>query len=182
MGGKGRGPVTPSLRQEGEAGGVVLSAIKEETLDRAFAILNERLDPVVDVFEAAGTFRQLVWPVNEPVHDFFARYLEQGIRAGLNSKQSCILMTTQLPVEVRQPAKEWIQSKGEEFTELEGTLFAVKVRELFLGKGISLTQGYLDRGSERVAQVKSALESRSSFDLSEPNSPTDTEKVQFVGK
>ena len=31
------------------------------------------------------------------------------------------------------------------FIELYGTLFAVKVRELFLTKGISLTQGYRDR-------------------------------------
>ena len=135
---------------------VVLTAIGEETLDGAFRLLKDRLDPKVDMFEAASAFRRLSWPVDEPVHDFLARYLEQGIKGGLNSKQVCVFMTSQLPGEVRQAAKEWIQAKDGVFTELDGTLFAVKVRELFLTKGISLTQGYRDRGVERVVQVKEA--------------------------
>ena len=112
--------------------------------------------------------------VNEPVHDFLARYLEQGIKGGLSSKQVCVFVTAQLPGEVRQAAKEWIQAKDGEFTELDGTLFAVKVRELFLTKGISLTQGYRDRGVERVVQVKEAKESYESQNSDETDSPSET--------
>ena len=87
---------------------VVLEAILKDTLDEAFQTLKERLDPAPDQFDAANTFRQLLWPVGESVHDFAARYLEEGLKAGLNARQICIFMTTQLPIEVRLAAKEWI--------------------------------------------------------------------------
>ena len=57
--------------------------------------------------------------MNESVHDYLARYLEQGIKGGLSSKQVCVFMTSQLPDEARQAAKEWILEKD--------SLFAVKV-------------------------------------------------------
>ena len=63
------------------------------------------------MFEAASVFRLLSWPVNEPVHDYLARYLEQGMKGELSSKQVCVFMTSQLAGEVRQAAKEWIQVK-----------------------------------------------------------------------
>ena len=166
---------------------VVLTAIGEETLDETFCLLKDRLDPKVDIFEAASAFRQLSWPVNEPVHDFLARYLELGIKGGLNSKQVCIFMTSQLPGEVRQSAKECIQAKGGEFTELEGTLFAVKIRELFLTKNISLTQGYRDRGVERVIQVKESKEKESkesheSQNSDEIDSPSESDTIHSLRK
>ena len=52
--------------------------------------MKDRLDPKVDVFEAASSFRQLTWPVNEPVYDFLARYLELGIKGGLSVNEPII--------------------------------------------------------------------------------------------
>lgn len=70
---------------------VVLDAIQKEKLDDAFQLLKEQLDPAVDELEAANRFRQLIWPVGEPVHDFVARYLEEGIKEGLSAKQVCVI-------------------------------------------------------------------------------------------
>ena len=66
---------------------VVLAAIQKETLDDAFKLLKERLDPPTDRFPATSKFRQMVWLVGELVYDFFSRYLEEGLRAGLSTKQ-----------------------------------------------------------------------------------------------
>ena len=165
---------------------VVLVAIQKDTLDEAFKILKERLNPTLDVFEAANTFRQLIWSVGELVHDFTARYLEEGLKAGLNAKQVCTFMTTQLPVEVRQAAKEWVKAKEEEFGEADGISFAVKARELLLGKGLALNQGYRDRGPERVSQVRLTDESsraeneESSF--GDTDFPPQSDKVQVIKK
>ena len=114
---------------------VVLEAILKDTLDEAFQTLKERLDPAPDQFDAANTFKQLLSPVGESVLDFAAKYLEEGLKAGLNARQICIFMTTQLPVEVRQAAKEWIIAKGEGFSETEGISFAIKSRDLLYAKG-----------------------------------------------
>ena len=165
---------------------VVLVAIQKDTLDEAFKILKERLDPTLDVFEAANTFRQLIWLVGELVHDFTARYLEERLKAGLNAKQVCAFMTTQLPVEVRQAAKEWVKAKEEEFGEADGISFAVKARELLLGKCLVLNQGYRDRGPERVSQVRLTDESsraeneESSF--GDTDFPPQSDKVQVIEK
>ena len=42
----------------------------------------------------------MTWPPGEYVTDFFARYLEEAIRAQLTAKQGCRFMLTQLPQEV----------------------------------------------------------------------------------
>ena len=39
---------------------VVLDAIKKETLDDAFQLLKNKLDPAIDIFEATDRFRQLL--------------------------------------------------------------------------------------------------------------------------
>ena len=139
---------------------MVLEAILKDTLDEAFQTLKERLDPAPDQFDAANTFRQLLWPVGESVHDFAARYLEEGLKAGLNARQICIFMTTQLPVEVRQAAKEWIIAKGEGFSGTEGISFAIKSRDLLYAKGLSLTLGFRDRGIGKVSTLRSPMWNR----------------------
>ena len=72
------------------------------TLDDAFQLMKDKLDAVIDIFEATDKFRKLLWPVGEPVHVFLTRYLEEGTKAGLTSRQSCEFMITQLPAETQQ--------------------------------------------------------------------------------
>ena len=117
-------------------------------MENAFKLLKDRLDPPADIFEAIERFRLLVWPVGEQVYDLFAQYLEEGLRAGLSTKQVCMFMISQLPTEVRQQAKDWINTKEGDIPEEGGAQFAVKVRDIFLAKGISLTQGYRELGGK----------------------------------
>ena len=95
--------------------------------------------------------------MGESVLDFAAKYLEEGLKAGLNARQICIFMTTQLPVEVRQAAKEWIIAKGEGFSETEGISFAIKSRDLLYAKGLPLTLRFRDRGIEKVSHLRSPM-------------------------
>ena len=65
---------------------VVLTAIKKTTLDEAFQVLKESLDPSIDTFEAAKKFRCMTWSSGELVYDFFAKYLEVALKAKLSVK------------------------------------------------------------------------------------------------
>ena len=64
---------------------VVLGTLGLDSLDAAFTYLVERLDPKTDEFAATEKFRLMTWPPGECVTDFFARYLEEAIRATLTS-------------------------------------------------------------------------------------------------
>ena len=100
----------------------------------------------------------LLWPVGEQIYDF-AQYLEEGLRAGLSTKQVCMFMIRQLPTEVRQQVKDWINTKEGDIPEEGGAQFVVKVRYIFLAKGISLTQGYRELGQGNVTSIQSQDES-----------------------
>ena len=59
---EGRGQAATCIREEGEARRkVVLGVVEKETIEEAFSYLKERLDPELDVFEAATKFRQMTW-------------------------------------------------------------------------------------------------------------------------
>ena len=77
----------------------------------AFTYLKERLDPDEDVFDAAAKFRRMAWSPGEPIQDFFTRYLEEAIKAGLSSKATCVFMVSQPPPEVQLKLKEWAKPK-----------------------------------------------------------------------
>ena len=47
------------------------------------------------------------------MYDFFAKYLEVALKAKLSVKLACIFMTTQLPKEVYQKAKDWLREQPE---------------------------------------------------------------------
>ena len=65
---------------------VVLGTLGLDSLDAVFIYLIERLDPETDEFAAAERFRLMTWPPGECATDFFARYLEEAIRAQLTPK------------------------------------------------------------------------------------------------
>ena len=95
---------------------VVLVAVEKETLAEAFAYLKERLDPEEDIFEAAAKFRRMAWSPGEPIQDFFTRYLEEAVKAGLSAKAACVFMVSQSPVEVQPKLKDWILPKGNDLS------------------------------------------------------------------
>ena len=95
----------------------------------------------------------------------------------------------QLPVEVRQAAKEWIIAKGEGFSETEGISFAIKSRELLYAKGLPLTLRFRDRGIEKVSHLRSPMvEPQNAEDSSFGESSSGIEasrqsnRVQIVGR
>ena len=79
-----------------------------------------------------------------------------ALKAKLSVKFAGIFVTTQLPKEVYQKAKEWLVEKPEDMGEGEGTHFAVKLRKSFAEKGITMDRGYRDTGPERVIRVRAS--------------------------
>ena len=50
---------------------IALEAINEETLEQAFSVLTENLDPPIDLYEATSRYRAMQWSVGERIDDFF---------------------------------------------------------------------------------------------------------------
>ena len=94
-------------------------------------------------------------------------------------KQICVFMITQLPMEARQQAKDWINGKEGDWVEGDGILFAVRIREIFLLKGLHLTVVYRDRGQEKVSTLQSQDPPAETPSESEEISP---QNVQVVGR
>ena len=55
----------------------------------------------------------MAWVPGEPVQDFFVRYLEEAIKAGISAKSACVFMVSQVPLEVRTKLKDWVKAKGD---------------------------------------------------------------------
>ena len=77
--------------------GIVLEAIREDSLDDAFALLRENLDPPVDIYESSRRYYTLVWACGNYVDYYFGRMIREAKRAGYNSRHACVNLVTQLP-------------------------------------------------------------------------------------
>ena len=62
-------------------------------------------------------------------------------------------MTTQLPVGVRQAAKEWIIAKGEDFSGQKESHLLLNL-EILYAKGLSLTLGFRDRAIKILSHLR----------------------------
>ena len=133
---------------------LVLSAIQKESLAEAFNYLKERLDPEEDEFLAAANFRRMTWIPGEAVQDFFARYLEEAVKAKLTPRSACTFMASQAPLEVQQKLKDWVKPKAEAFSVEDALGFGSVLKRLFEEKGIPT-----DRGC-RIQQVTVAEDVR----------------------
>ena len=120
---------------------MVLGAVGKETLDEAFSYLEERLDSEEDMFEAAVNFRQMTWNTGEPVQDFFTRYLEEGVKAGLTARAVCVFMVSQVPSETQQKLKEWVKLKADTLSVDEALQFCTQLRKAFTERGLPLDRG-----------------------------------------
>ena len=119
----------------------VLSAIQKESLAEAFNYLKERLDPEEDEFLAAANFRRMTWIPGEAVQDFFARYLEEAVKAKLTPRAACTFMVSQAPLEVQQKLKDWVKPKGEALSVEDALGFGPVLRRLLEEKGIPTDRG-----------------------------------------
>ena len=120
---------------------IVLSAIQKESLAEAFNYLKERLDPEEDEFLAAANFRRMTWIPGEAVQDFFARYLEEAVKAKLTPRAACTFMVSQAPLEVQQKLKYWVKPKGEALSVEDALGFGPVLRRLLEEKGIPTDRG-----------------------------------------
>ena len=131
-----------------------------DSLEKAFTNLIKHLDPEVDEYTAAESFRSMTWPPSELVTDFLARYfrgrLEEGKAAQLQPKQICRFMITQLPQETQ--AARMVRSAGYGLAEGGSLKMTAEIRKALLYKGIPLDNRYRDIGSEKVFQIGQAKE------------------------
>lgn len=74
---------------------LTLEAIKKDTLDEAFKLLKDNLNPPDDVYEATRKYYTMEWSSGEFVNDFWVRLLREAKRvkhsirqAGVNLKAS----------------------------------------------------------------------------------------------
>lgn len=136
---------------------ICLEAIKEETLEAAFEVLQKNLDPVVDVFEATQQYRSIVWNVGERLDDFFTKLWQVAIRSHHTNKQVCTTLVTQLPTEVRTVAKVWVLGKGEDAVSDKEVRKSLRIiQETMQQKVIPLGHGA--RVTEKVAVKRIELE------------------------
>ena len=128
-------------------------AVKCDSLDSAFKLLKETLDPPVDEYEATKRLHAMLWRPGEQVDDFLAALYKQAKRARYPIRTACVTVTAQLPKVVQGKAKSWIADR-EEVTEVTGREFLVKVREWLTERGIATDLGYRD--FDKVALISAS--------------------------
>ena len=124
---------------------IALEAAKEETLDDAFKFLKYNLDPPIDKYEAVRRFYDLHWPSGEFIDDFCIRLWREAKRADHTVLQACSSLILQLPKQIQQPAKGWLNERGEGFGDKEARGLMVEVRRLLAEKGIAADCGWRQR-------------------------------------
>ena len=130
-------------RREAERS-LALEAIKRDTLDEAFKLLKDNLDPPDDVYEATRKYYAMEWSSGELVDDFWVRLVREAKRAKHSSLQASISLITQLPAEIQSSCKSWIADKGEELSAQSARDFIVKVRSLTSGGKRHSVRPWLD--------------------------------------
>ena len=120
---------------------IVLSAIQKESLAEEFNYLKERLDPEEDEFLAAANFRRMTWTPDEAVQDFFARYLEEAMKAKLTPRAACTFMVSQAPLEVQRKLKDWVRPKEGSLSVEDALGLGSLLKRLLEEKGIPTDRG-----------------------------------------
>ena len=118
----------------------VLEAIKEETLEAAFALLRASLDLPIDQFEAMLSFRRMQWARGARIEVFFDQLRRQAKRAGQSNLAACTALVGELPEEVQPATKTWVKGK-EQCTEKEAREFVMLVQATLRQRGFSLDHG-----------------------------------------
>ena len=120
---------------------LALEAIKRDTLDDAFKLLKDNLDPPDDIYEATRRYYSMEWSCGEFVDDFWVRVLREAKRAKHSARQAAVSLITQLPVEIQAPCKVWIADK-EELSDQNTREFMIKVKLLLVQRGIPTDRGW----------------------------------------
>ena len=120
---------------------VALRVTEKETLEEAFTYLKERLDPEEDEFLAGANFCMMTWSPAEAAEDFFARYLEEAVKAKLHPKSVCVLFVSQAPMEVQPKLKDWVKSKEDTLSANDALGFGPVLKKLIEERGIPTDRG-----------------------------------------
>ena len=121
----------------------VLLAIKEETIEAAFKVLCNALDPPIDELEATERFRSMNWARGVRIEVFFTRLWKEAKRAHVLNRQVCMVLTTQLPSRVHSATKTWIQQQeGDVFTDKQMREFLATVQQNLRQADIPLDYGF----------------------------------------
>ena len=109
---------------------VALEAIKKDTLDEAFKVLKDHLDPPVDVYQATRRYYRMDWSCGEQVNDYFVKMWKEARLSGHSTRHACVNMVSQLPPQIQQTAKAWMVEKHPEgdVSDEAGRSFMVKIR------------------------------------------------------
>ena len=83
---------------------VVLEAAKKDTLKGAFKLLQDHLDPPVDIYQATRRYYVMDWNTGERVDDYFVRMWKEARLSGHSTRQACVNIVSQLS---QQSAKPW---------------------------------------------------------------------------
>ena len=117
----------------------VLEAIKEETLEAAFAMLCASLDLPIDQFEAMLSFRRMQWARGENRN--VLRSAQEASKASRTIKLSGLYSSRgRITREVQPATKTWVKGK-EQCTEKEAREFIMLVQATLRQRGFSLHHG-----------------------------------------
>ena len=79
---------------------IAIEAAKKGTLEEAFKLLKESLDPPVNVYEKTRKYYDMHWTAGQYVDDYFVRMWREAKRAKHTTRQACTNMISQLPDKV----------------------------------------------------------------------------------
>ena len=155
---------------------IALEAINEKTLEQAFSVLTENLDPPIDLYEATSRYRAMQWSVGERIDDFITKLWAEARRSNHSTKQLCITLVTQLPTEVQPVAKRWLNDKGDgAISDKEVREFIRLVQNTLSQKGLPMDYG---TRSKEAGVVKLLTERESAFVGGEDLEPDN--KIQAI--
>ena len=103
--------ILPSVCRNEYERDTALLAIKEETIETAFKVLCNALDPPIDELEAIARFRSMSWARGVRIEVFFILLWKEAKRDDFLNRQVFMVLTTQLPSKALSGTKKWIQQQ-----------------------------------------------------------------------
>ena len=149
--------------------------IEEHTLQEAFDILIESLDPPQDLQQQMLALCRSDWKPGQPIDDFFYEIKRAAEKAEAPVNMVAIILINQLPGSIQSSLQEWIKTHPVE-DRVTARTFISKVRMSLVEKGIALDRG--NRDFNRVAKIQQEVVTEG-----EPNlKPKDAESRNDIGE
>ena len=134
---------------------VTLLAIKEESIEAAFKVLQNALDSPIDEFEATARFRSMVCARGVRIVVYFTRLWKEAKRAGFHNRQVCVVLVTQLPNKVSSTLNKWLQEKRDNgVSDVEMREFIALVQQSLRQMGVPLDFGMREAEEKTINYCK----------------------------